>query len=56
MIVFYRTQDHLIQDDGQLESAWGPTKSWPAIVLLSVASVSAALSICIHALNDDRLT
>jgi hypothetical protein len=45
--VFYRTQDHLISDDGEVEPAWGNTKSWPAIVLLSVACVSAALSISI---------
>jgi hypothetical protein len=46
-IVFYRTQDHLIQDDGQLESAWGGTKTWPAMFMLVVASISAILSISI---------
>jgi len=45
MEVFYSTQNHLINDDGSYEPAWGKTKSWPAIVLLTVASVSAALSI-----------
>lgn len=45
MVVFFRTQDHLIRDDGQLESAWGGTKTWPAMFLLVVAAVSAVLSI-----------
>ena len=45
MVVFYSTQDHMIKDDGTYEPAWGKTKAWPAIVLLSVACVSAALSI-----------
>lgn len=40
-----RTQDHLINDDGGLEPAWGDTKSWPAAILLTVASISAFLSI-----------
>ena len=45
MIVFFRTQDHLIQDDGQLEPAWGATKTWPAMFMLVVAAISAGLSI-----------
>ena len=40
MIVFFRTQDHLIQDDGQLEPAWGATKTWPAMFMLVVAAIS----------------
>lgn len=43
--VFFRTQDHLISDDGEVEPAWGDTKTWPAIVLLSVACLSAFLSV-----------
>ena len=45
MVVFFRTQDHLIQDDGQLEPAWGETKTWPAMFMLVVAAISAVLSI-----------
>ena len=45
MKVFYTTQEHYIADDGAYEPAWGNTKAWPAIILLTVASISAALSI-----------
>ena len=45
MEVFYTTQEHSIVADGTYKPAWGDTKAWPAIILLTVASVSAALSI-----------
>ena len=43
--VFYTTIDHLIDDNGTLTSAWGGTKAWPAIILLTVACVSAFINI-----------
>jgi len=43
--IFIRTQDNLINDNGAVQPAWGDTKSWPAILLLTVASVSSLISI-----------
>jgi len=58
MEVFYATQEHTIPSNGTYVPAWGDTKSWPAIILLTVASVSATLSIGIsiwwHPLTGSR--
>lgn len=45
MEVFYATQTHSIAVEGTYKPAWGDTKTWPAIILLTVASVSATLSV-----------
>ena len=45
-VVFQRTQTHYIKDDGTLEPAWAGVKTWPAIILLVIACISAILSTC----------
>jgi hypothetical protein len=46
LVVFYETQQVLIDNQGTKEGAWQGVKSWPAALLLAVACVSATLGIC----------
>jgi hypothetical protein len=53
IVVFHRTADHLITlPDGSQSPAWSDIKIWPAIVLLSIASVSTFLGTRIFLYED----